>query len=316
MATPTDSARERARALVDLGRYPEAAAVAREALAATPDDFGSLVLLAVALCESDQAGEALPAAQQAVALRPDSAHAHRTLGWVTYRLGRYDEAAAILAHALTLNPHDAETHVMRGEAMLKLAHRTKFPHRRRSELIDQAERHAAEAVRLEPHAAGGYLIHGKAAASQGQGAIAESWGRKALAVEPDNPVGHQVLGLAAQLRGDTRVAADHYVEAGKLNPRSDSSMKMLRNIRATGPVGGIALYIIVRVAITSGRVGGAAIAAVVATLVIAAALLYRFVWPRWQARRTMSATARQALARDRQLRTTPLKSRLRPPGPR
>jgi predicted Zn-dependent protease len=305
-----EPARERARALVRMGRYPEGAAAAREALASAPDDAGLMVLLAAALCESGQADEALPVARQAVALRPDHAGGHRTLGWVTHKLGRPGEAADILAHALALDPHDPESHVMRAEVLLRLAHGTRIP-RRRAGVVDEAERHAAEAVRLDPARAAGYLVHGKAAVARGHGPIAEGWARQALALEPDHPVGHQVLGLAAQIRGDTRTAADHYVEAGRLNPRSDASLKMLRGLRAAGPVSGLALFIILRIALATGRTGGGVVAAVVVGAGVVGLVLYRFVWPRWQAHRSMSDQARQALARDRRLRAGPLRSRLR-----
>ena len=302
-ANPVDQARERARALVKLGRYPEAAAAARDGLASTPDDPGLVLLLAVAMCESGEAAEALPVAQQAVALRPYDARAHRTLGWVIYKLGRHGEAAQQLAYALSLDPHDPESHIMRAEACIKQAQRRRLQTRRRSDLIGEAERHAAEAVRLEPASAGGYLVHGKASLANGNGGAAAMWAQQALSVEPDHPVGHQVLGLAAQLRGDTRTAADHYVQAGKLNPRSDSSMKMLRSLRAAGPVSGIGLFLVVRLALTSGGMGGGAVMAVLIGVTLVGLVLYRFVWPGWQARRTMSDEARRALARDRQLRS-------------
>ena len=311
MSSPSDSARERARALLGLRRYPEAAAAAREALASAPDDPDLLVVLAAALCESGRAAEAFPAAQQAVALRPGDAYAARTLGWVTHKLGREREAADILAHALTLDPHDAETHVMRAETLLAQAHRTRIPGKGRTALFDGAWGHAAEAVRLEPGRAGGYLLHGKVSVARGNGGVAEMWARKGLEVEPDHPVGHQVLGMAAQIRGDTRAAADHYVQAGKLNPRSGSSMKLLRGIRAAGPISGIALFVLVRIVLVIGRSAGGVVAGAIVVVAVAGFVGYRFVWPRWQARRSMSPEARQALARDRQLRSGSLTSRLR-----
>lgn len=300
MSEPQTSAGERARSLIHLGRFAEAADAARSGLAVDPDDPQLVLLLAIALCDGGDTAAAVSAAEHAVALRPDYALAHRTLGWAIYKTGRYAEAADRLAHAVSLDPHDAETHVMRAEARLKQASRVNK--RLRDALIADAEFHAVEAVRLEPARAGGYLAHAKACITRDNAAGASVWADKALSVEPDNPVGHQVLGIVAQLRGDTRTAADHYVNAGKLDPRSDSSIKLLRNLRSALPISGVAVFVVAQVALRSGRAAGGIVALVVVTVALAAFVAYRFVWPRWAARRAMSEEARRALARDRELR--------------
>jgi Flp pilus assembly protein TadD len=279
--TPTGhDARERASTLIKLGRHREAADAARAGLRAAPDDPGLTLLLAVALCETGESAEANVVAERAVALRPDSAVAHRTLGWTIYKRGRHAEAAGHLAHALTLDPHDAEAHTA---------------------LIAEADRHAVEAVQLEPASASGYLVHGKACVARSDAGGARLWAERALALEPDHPVGHQILGLAAQITGDTRAAADHYIEAGKLNPRSGASMKMLKSVRTTLPISGIAFFILARVVLAFGQLAGGIVFAL-AVLVLAGLLGYRVFGSRWHARRAMSAAARAALARDRDLR--------------
>jgi Flp pilus assembly protein TadD len=305
---PGPGARERASTLIKLGRHREAADAARAGLTAEPDDPGLTLLLAVALCETGDTAEAHTVAERAVALRPDSAIAHRTLGWTTYKRGRHGEAAGHLAHALSLDPHDSEAHIMRAEALLKQAQRSRLRTRRRTELITEADGHAAEAVRLEPAAASGHLMHGKACVARSDPAGAEVWARKALALEPDHPVGHQILGLAAQISGDTRAAADHYLDAGKLNPRSGASMKMLKSLRTSLPMSGLAFFVLARVVLALGQLVGG-IVLVLTLLVLAGLLLYRVFGSRWHARRTMSAEAREALARERDLRGRRLRSR-------
>jgi Flp pilus assembly protein TadD len=300
--TPTGhDARERASTLIKLGRHREAADAARAGLRAAPDDPGLTLLLAVALCETGESAEANVVAERAVALRPDSAVAHRTLGWTIYKRGRHAEAAGHLAHALTLDPHDAEAHIMRAEALLKQAQRSRLKTGRRTALIAEADRHAVEAVQLEPASASGYLVHGKACVARSDAGGARLWAERALALEPDHPVGHQILGLAAQITGDTRAAADHYIEAGKLNPRSGASMKMLKSVRTTLPISGIAFFILARVVLAFGQLAGGIVFAL-AVLVLAGLLGYRVFGSRWHARRAMSAAARAALARDRDLR--------------
>ncbi len=297
----TGGAQERTSRLIQLGRHSEAAEVARQGLLTDPDDPGLTLLLAIALSEAGQAAEALEAAERAVALRPDSAIAQRTLGWTVYKQGRHSEAALQLAKAITLDPHDAEAHIMRAEALLKRAQRTRIQAGRRRRMVDEAEHHASEAVRLEPTAAGGYLVHGKACVARSDAVGARLWAERALAVEPDHPVGHQILGLAAQIRGDTRAAADHYLDAGKLNPRSGASMKMLRSLRTSLPLSGLALFITARLVLAFGQVAGG-IALAIALLVVLGMVGYRIFGARWHARRAMSDEARQALVRDRQMR--------------
>jgi len=197
---------------------------------------------------------------------------------------------------------------MRAEALLKQAQRSRLRTGRRAELIAEADGHAAEAVRLEPAAASGHLMHGKACVARSDPAGAEVWARKALALEPDHPVGHQILGLAAQISGDTRAAADHYLDAGKLNPRSGASMKMLKSLRTSLPMSGLAFFVLARIVLALGQLVGG-IVLVLTLLVLAGLLLYRVFGSRWHARRTMSAEAREALARERDLRGRRLRSR-------
>lgn len=146
--------RENVRALIGLHRYEEAAAAARSGLRADPDDPGLATLLAIALCETDDAAGAVDVAQRAVALQPDASWGHQVLGWALYKAGRTAEGADQLAHALALDPHDSESHVMRGEILLEQADQAPRRTGHRNQMITQAERHAAEAVRLEPALAG------------------------------------------------------------------------------------------------------------------------------------------------------------------
>ncbi len=193
----------------------------RHGLAADPDSASLNLLLSIASCENGDYDEAVAAAQRAVVLRPENWAAQRTLGWSTYKAGRGDEAIKILTHALSLNPDDAMTHVMLADVQLRTIPRSLMGRKlQRSQLAQQIDHHGAEAIRLDPDRADGYVIRSKAAILQGDTFRASSWASEAVKREPDNPVAHQALGMSAELHGDTRAAADHYVTAGKLNPRS------------------------------------------------------------------------------------------------
>jgi tetratricopeptide (TPR) repeat protein len=291
----------RTRALIDAGRYAEAAETARAGLAADPDHAGLTLLRAIALCEVRELDEALACADRAMALQPDHALAHRTRGWILHRLGRHAEALDQLGRALALDPHDAETHVMRAEVLLARTPRSLLARRRRNQLVAEAHWHAGEATRLAPNAPGGFLVHGKARIRANDAAGAEQWARHALSIQPDHPLGHQILGMSAQLRGDSRGAADHYVAAGKLDPRSGTSLNLLRGLRTAAPISGIALYVIARAVLTLGSAAGGVLLAL-ALVVLVCLGAWWFLGPRWRARRAMSDEARAVLARDRQVR--------------
>jgi Flp pilus assembly protein TadD len=294
---------QRIQALIKVGRFSEAVTMARQALTTTPDSVSLNLLLSIALCETGEYDEAVAAARRAVVVRPDNYAAHRTMGWSTYKAGRTDEAKTILAHALSLNPDDVMTHVMLADVLLTSVPRY-MPRRglRKSQLVQEIDHHGAEAIRLDPNRADGYAIRAKASVLAEDAFQASTWAQEALKREPDNPIGHQVLGMSAQLLGDTRTAADHYVTAGKLNPRSSGSTALLKGLRKKGWIGVVLALVLIRVVSRLVRDGGGAVQAIGISVVLAVLAFFWVIWPRWSARRAMSAEAQQVLARDRELR--------------
>lgn len=294
---------QRVQALIKLGRFPEATTMARQGLTTTPDSASLYLLLSIALCETGEYDEAVAAARRAVVLRPEHYAAHRTLGWSTYKAGRTDEATTILNHALSLNPDDVMTHVMLADVLLKTLPRH-LPRRalRKSNVVQEIDHHGAEAIRLDPDRADGYAIRAKASVLEDDAFHASTWAHEALKREPDNPIAHQVLGMSAQLLGDTKAAADHYVAAGKLNPRSSASTTLLKGLRKKGWIGVVLALVLIRVISRLVRDGNGAAQAIGISVVLAVLAFFWVVWPRWSARRAMSEEAQQVLARDRELR--------------
>lgn len=315
MTESLDEAHHRTRTLINLDRADDAVSSARAGLARHPDDPLLVLMLAMALANAGRGDEALPVAERAVALQPDSAIAHRTLGWILHGRGRIrdgQEALDRLAHAISLDPHDARSHLMRGEALLKVAITTASgTSRRHRRLVAEAESHAAEAVRLRPGSADGHLLQARACVVAGDAAGAEAAARRGLALEADDPVGHQLLGLAARLRGDMRAAADHFVDAGKLNPKSDMSIQLLRGLRhgrirggalhRRGRRAGRAVAFLVLAGIVIGVAGLSGVPALT-VMALATVLAFLVLWPGWWARISMSEEARSVLRRERELR--------------
>ena len=195
------------------------------------------------------------------------------------------------------------THVMLADVLLRTIPRG-IPSRtlKRSQLVQEIDQHGIEATRLDPERAEGYAIRAKAAILDDDAFRASDWANEAVKREPDNPIAHQVLGMSAQLLGDTKAAADHYVTAGKLNPRSSRSTALLKGLRKKAPIGIFVTFILIRVISVPLR-GRSEVVQVIGVGVVIALLVLLFVaWPRWNARRAMSDEARQVLARDRELR--------------
>lgn len=290
-------------ALIETGRSGDAATEARTALAADPDNPELHRLLALALSNTGDIAGAIDAAQRAVALRPEGPASRLALGIAHYRAKHYEVAAQHFQESLSLSPTEQATHVWLAEALLKQVTSSLGTEiGRHSTLVDQADQHGAEAIKLQPDRAGGYLIRGKVQMIRKDAFHASHWAHQALALEPDNVVGHQLLGLIANANGDTRAAADHFVTAGKLNPRSDGSIKMLKGVRGARPLGAIGLLVVTWLIVRAGSMIGGAIGAIGAILLVALIVGFVWYWPRLDARRSMSPEARRALAMDRQIR--------------
>ena len=294
---------DRVGALMQLRKYADAAALARQGLATNPESVQLNVLLSTALCQAGRYDDAVDAARRAVVLRPENYATQRTLGWATHKAGRSDEAKAILNHALSLNPDDVMTHVMLADAWLGSIP-PGIPRKalKGSQIVREADRHGAEAIRLDPESASGYNIRAKAAILADDALQASSWAHEAVNREPNNATAHQVLGMSAQLLGDTKAAADHYVNAGKIDPRGALSTELMRSLRSKAPFGVLMAFILIRLISIPFRDGSGVVQAIGLGVIVAFLVFIYVVWPRWNARRMMSDEARQVLARDRQLR--------------
>ena len=91
-------------ALMDQGRFEDAEAAYRRALAARPGDAAICSNLGVALDRQGKFAEAASSYQRAVALKPDYADAHFNLGVTLMKQGKLTDAAARLQQALALKP--------------------------------------------------------------------------------------------------------------------------------------------------------------------------------------------------------------------
>lgn len=103
-----ETAFHRGRELQQQGRYADAAACYRDALAARPDHAGAHNNLAVALMALGLLDEAIASFKQAVACQPDYPEAHNNMGVAYKRLGLVNEALASYSEALKCKPDYAQ----------------------------------------------------------------------------------------------------------------------------------------------------------------------------------------------------------------
>ncbi len=119
------------------GRFEEAAAAFRAALAAEPESVRARVNLGSALAGAGQRAAAVAIFREALDLEPDNLAARFNLGVLLGQAGDAAGAAEVLAGAVELDPTDVE-------ARLELARAL-----RRLERVSEALDHATQAVRLD-----------------------------------------------------------------------------------------------------------------------------------------------------------------------
>jgi len=172
--------------------------------------------------------------------------------------------------------------------------------------LSQARTYLDEAVRAHPNDATVYFAQARLDLVDEDAARAETSARQGLALEPAHPVGHQLLGMAAQMQGRARAAGDHFVSAGRLDPRSSASTELLRSLRKVGPLGRVAFVLMLWISVRIARQGvrsDQVVLVVIAVTFVLGLLVYQLVLPRLKSRLDLSDDARTALDRDRILRS-------------
>ena len=125
--------------LVEQGRYADAEAAYREALALTPQLAHAHAGLGRALQELERYPEAAAAFHMAIEINQEDASAHNDLGWVLLEMKRYLEAETAFREAIRIHPHDTSAHKNFGVLLLEMK---RYP---------EAEAALREAIRINPN---------------------------------------------------------------------------------------------------------------------------------------------------------------------
>jgi tetratricopeptide (TPR) repeat protein len=185
MSAPADrvtGALQRAGALCELRRFPEAAALLRETIAGEPQRHEAWSWLAAAELGAGNHQPALGAAERAIALDPDAEWPRRLASTALRLLGRIEESVGHAREAVRLDPGGWYTHTTLARSLAK--HGPDLP-----EALAAAER----AVALGPDRAEAHITAGVVAATAGDRAAAETAFRRALAIDPQSGVAHSEL---------------------------------------------------------------------------------------------------------------------------
>lgn len=227
---------ERADALVDLGRYDEAAALLGRRLAEEPDDVRAWTKLARCRLAANDPEQALDAIDEALRRAPDDINAlymhARVLRRATH-LGqpeRWQKAEASLRAALRVDPQNSAVHAALGEFVL-------FYPQRRAEALELAR----EAVRLDPEDVRAYEALWLTAAAA-KDTETYNWAlRQVLRLEPTN--GRALMLVSGQEAAQPGVtagrAAEIFADALAVHPDSPglrrdldrATYRMLRGVR-------------------------------------------------------------------------------------
>ena len=197
---------ERASALAQAGRFPEAAQIYREVLARAPEHAEAMHFLGICLAQSGDRHGGLALLERSVQLAPRHAMYCMNYGLMLAEAGDVAGAASQFEAALQLEPRNAGAHNYLGMARQRLGR------------FDDAIAAYHEALRLAPGDAGaannlGYCLH-----ERGDIEGATAWLQRSLAADPRNPMAHNNLGNAQRAAGHIEAAAHSYRRALELAP--------------------------------------------------------------------------------------------------
>ncbi len=197
--------------LLDKGRVDEAAADARLALAAAPDDAEAHLTLGDALLRQGMPRDAFAEYDRALRIQPGSAVAHNNLGNVLLQAGRIDEAVDHYRAALRSKPDFAKAHANLGDAYL------------RGGRVDDAIAEYGVALAEDPLEAEAEANLGTALAQRDRLAEAISHFERALEIDPGFYAAQTNLGNALLQSGRRDEAIAHYERALELEPHSSAA---------------------------------------------------------------------------------------------
>ena len=197
---------ERARTHHGAGRLPEAEALYREVLQATPNHPDALHLLGVLAYQVGYAAAGLELIDRAIEARPDFAEAHFSRGNCLYGLQRFQDAVKSYERAIEQNPLYAEAYSNRGSALNSLGQSLAA--------LESYDR----AVQLKPDYVDAYANRAGTLGALGQFQAAVQSYDEVLFLRPDFAEAHFNRGNALYFLQQHQAALESYSKAIRLRP--------------------------------------------------------------------------------------------------
>jgi len=196
----------RAAAMIELGRYGDAARLLAALLASAPDSSRGWCLLARARLGAGDPAAAVAAAARASTLDPANDWPYRLASTALLGLDRSADAVAAAVVGQRLAPHFWRAHVCLAQAAAA-----------DGQLALAAEA-ARAALAIAPDQADVQVTAGKVALAQGDVAEARARQEAALAIEPAHGSAINELGRISLRSRDAAAAAGHFLRAARTAP--------------------------------------------------------------------------------------------------
>ncbi len=210
--------------LLSTGRYEEARDMAVRALSVDPTSAPAHMLDALALMGLRRHRQAIEAARAAVSADPQSPSTHMLLSQAIARSPHHDmrpfsdEAIGPAREAVRLAPADWRAHLTLARAYGG------------SKLIPEADRAIRQAISLNPRSADVWVVGSYIALQHQNWYAAEDAARRALALEPDSQAATTNLGIAMRNQGKGGLGAVAFLDAARIDPRSEGARENVENI--------------------------------------------------------------------------------------
>jgi cytochrome c-type biogenesis protein CcmH/NrfG len=198
---------ERARVLLDQGRYELAGPELAQVLAANPDHASAHALLAICLSQKGNSAAATKAVQRAIALSPEFSGFHYIYAGILNQEGKLAEAKSAIAEALRLDPEDADYYA-------RLAS-IQYDQNKYADVLQTT----AQGLSLEAENVGCMNLRLLALMQLGQLSLAEQEVEGALANAPENPFSYGIQGWISLHQNRIPEALQSFREALRLAPQ-------------------------------------------------------------------------------------------------
>ncbi len=226
---PTGSLVSMAEALLDVGRYDEAATRARDAIAGAPEDPRPYRTLSRALYGADENQEAADVAREAIRLAPEDGAGYRLCSRALTALAQESggNARAVMAGeavdcgkaAVRLAPSDPNSHLVLAEALCLI------------QAFDAANKEVQQVIRLAPNSEVTWVSASLVAIRQRNWSAAIDACERALAIEPNSYAALNNLGVALRASGRQGEGTRVLAQAAQVDP---NSLTARRNLSRAG----------------------------------------------------------------------------------